>query len=141
LAVVLVSGWTFTTAVQQTAHAQAAATSGMTGLVTDQSGAAIPNATVTLTNATTGAKFSQTTNAQGFYRFSDIPPAEGYTASFSASGFAPVDVKGIYLTINNVRTQNATLEVSARAERVEVTASNSEVTIDTTTAQVGITVD
>jgi hypothetical protein len=141
LAIALGFGWTFTTAVEETAVAQAAATSGMTGLVTDQSGAAIPGATVTVTNATTGTKFTQTTNAQGFYRFSDIPPAEGYTASFSASGFAPVDVKGIYLTINNVRTQNATLEVSARAERVEVTASNSEVTIDTTTAQVGITVD
>jgi hypothetical protein len=141
VAVALICGWTFTTAVQQTAYAQAAATSGMTGLVTDQSGAAIPGATVTLTNATTGAKLAQTTNAQGFYRFSEVPPAEGYTASFSASGFAPVDVKGIYLTVNNVRTQNATLEVSARAERVEVTASNSEVTIDTTTAQVGITVD
>lgn len=139
LGVALALGWAFT-AVQQTASAQAA-TSGMSGLVTDQSGAAIPGVAVTLTNATTGAKFTETTNSQGFYRFSEIPPGEGYTATFSANGFAAMEVKNIYLTVSTVRTQNATLQVSARAEKIEVTASNSEVTIDTTSAQVGITVD
>jgi len=139
IGVALVLGLTFT-AVQQTAYAQAA-TSGMTGQITDQSGAAVPGVAVTLTNATTGAKFTQTTNSQGFYRFSEIPPGEGYTVSFSANGFAQEEVKGIYLTVSTIRTQNATLQVSARAEKVEVTASNSEVTIDTTSAQVGITVD
>ncbi len=139
LGVALALGLTFT-AVEQTAYAQAA-TSSMTGQVTDQSGAAIPNVAVTLTNATTGAKFTQTTNSQGFYRFTDVPPGEGYVVTFSANGFAQEEVKGIYLTVSTIRTQNATLQVSARAEKIEVTASNSEVTIDTTSAQVGITVD
>ena len=140
LAVALALGWTVTTG-QQAAYAQASAASGMTGLVTDQSGAAIPGVTVTLTNATTGAKFTQTTNSQGYYRFAEVPPGDGYMADFSSSGFAPVEVKSIYLTVQNVRTQNATLSVSARAEKVEVTATNSEVTIDTTSAQIGNTFD
>jgi len=113
----------------------------MAGLVTDSSGASVPGATVVLTNTTTGATFTTTTGAQGFYRFSEIPPGEGYSVTFTATGFAPFEVKSIYLTVSTVRTQNATLSVGARAEKVEVTASNSEVTIDTSDATVGLTVD
>ena len=117
-----------------------AATSGMTGEVTDSSGAVIPGAEVTLSNATTGLKFTQTTNGTGEYRFANIPPGQGYEATFSASGFTPVDVKSIYLTVATVRTQNATLSVGAHTE-IEVTASNSEVTINTSDATVGNTFD
>jgi len=115
--------------------------SGMTGVVTDPSGAAVPGATITLTNATRGLKFTQTTNAVGSYRFSEVPPGAGYEAAFSASGFAPLNVKNIYLTVATVRTQNASLKIGARAEAVEVTATNSEVTIDTTDATIGNTFD
>ena len=114
--------------------------SGMTGEVTDSSGAVIPGAVVTLSNATTGLKFTQTTNGIGEYVFANIPPGQGYEATFSASGFTPVNIKNIYLTVATVRTQNATLSVGAHTE-IEVTASNSEVTIDTTDATVGNTVD
>ena len=117
------------------------AVSGMAGEVTDQSGAAVANVTVTLTNLTTGSKFATTTDAVGFYRFSEIPPGQGYSASFSAKGFATVTVNDIYLTIASVRTQNAALAVNAHEEVVEVTASNSEVTLDTTSAAVGNTFD
>jgi hypothetical protein len=115
--------------------------SGMTGTVTDQSGAAVPGATVTLTNGTTGAKYNQDTNATGFYRFGEIPPGQGYSATFSAKGFATFTVNDIYLTIASVRTQNASLSVSTHQEVVEVTATNSEVTLDTTSATVGNTFD
>lgn len=115
--------------------------SGMTGLVTDSSGAAIPGVGVTLTNPSTGLKYTQTTNAIGLYRFTNIPPGQGYIASFTAKGFAEFEVKDIYLTVAAIRTQNATLSVSTHQEVVEVNASNSEVTIDTTSAAVGNTVD
>jgi hypothetical protein len=140
LAVALALGLT-TTIVEQPVYAQATDTAGMTGTVTDQSGAALPDVLVTLTNSTTGVKFSQTTNAIGAYRFSDIPPGQGYTANFNVKGFAPLEVKDIYLTVATVRTQNASLSIGARAEAVEVTASNSEVTIDTSTATIGTTFD
>jgi len=115
--------------------------SGMTGLVADQSGAAIPNVVVTLENTTTGVKYTQTTNESGYYRFAEIPPGQGYAATFNGKGFASYSVKDIYLTVATVRTQNATLAVSARQEQVEVTASNSEVTINTTDATIGNTFD
>jgi hypothetical protein len=111
--------------------------SGMTGEVTDSSGAALTGATVTLKNAATGQTYTATTNAQGVYRFSEVPPGEGYTATFSASGFSPVDVNSIYLTVATVRTQNAILKVGSQSQVVEVTASSADVTIDTSTATIG----
>jgi hypothetical protein len=114
---------------------------GMTGVVKDQSGATLPGATVTLRNATTGSKFTVTANAAGEYRFADIPPGEGYEAVFTATGFVSLEIKNIYLTVATVRTQDAILTVGARTEAVEVTASNSEVTIDTTDATIGNTFD
>ncbi len=115
--------------------------SGMTGQVTDSSGAAIPGATVTLENGTTGLKFTSTTTEQGFYRFSEIPPGQGYQAVFTAKGFATFTVRDIYLTVEAIRTQNAVLNVGTQVSTVEVTATNSEVTIDTTSATIGNTFD
>jgi hypothetical protein len=114
--------------------------SGMTGAVVDATGAAVPGVTVVLTNKATGAKFTQTTNSAGSYFFTNVPPGTGYEASFTASGFAPLDVKNITLLVAATRTQNAKLFAGAN-ETVEVTASNSEVTIDTTDATIGNDVD
>jgi len=121
--------------------AKAQEASGMTGLVTDSSGAVVPNVTVTLANKTTGVKFTQTTNGLGEYRFAEIPPGQGYQATFSASGFTVLNVKDIYLTVSSVRTQNATLTAGAASVEVNVNASASEVTIDTTDETIGNTFD
>jgi hypothetical protein len=115
--------------------------SGMAGTVKDSSGAALPNATVTLKNAATGSQFTATTNSVGEYRFSAIPPGQGYEATFTATGFTTVTINSIYLTVATVRTQDATLQVGTQAQAVEVTASNSEVTLNTTDATIGNTFD
>jgi Carboxypeptidase regulatory-like domain len=121
-------------------HLVAQSVSGMTGTVTDSSGAVVAGVTVTLTNGVRGLSFTQITNASGTYRFSDIPPGDGYEATFSftgtGGGFAPLTIKNIYLTVATIRTQNATLVVGAHTE-VEVTASNSNVTINTVDASIG----
>jgi hypothetical protein len=114
--------------------------SGMTGTVVDATGAAVSGVTITLANKANGLKFTAVTNANGEYRFSDVPPGAGYEATFAHAGFAPFDVQSIYLTVATIRTQNATLTAGAN-EAVEVTASNSEVTIDTTDAAIGNTFD
>jgi len=111
--------------------------SGMTGEVTDPSGAALSGATVILKNGATGQSYTATTNGQGVYRFSEVPPGQGYTASFSASGFSPIEVDNIYLTVATVRTQNAALKVGSQSQEVQVTAANADVTIDTSTATIG----
>ena len=117
------------------------AVASMAGTVTDRTGAVIPGVTVTLTNSTTGAKYTETTNSLGFYRFPDIPPGAGYQVTFSAKGFAKYEVKDIYLTAATVRTQNAALTIGGAVSTVEVSAAHSEVTIDTTDASVGNSID
>jgi hypothetical protein len=131
----------FMVATQQPSAYCQETTAGMVGTVTDSSGAAVPGATVTLENTTTGAKYTETSSAIGFYRFANIPPGQGYEATFTAKGFAPFKVTGIYLTVASVRTQNAQLSIGAQVATVQVTAVNSEVTIDTTTASIGNTFD
>lgn len=131
----------FVVATQQPSAYCQETTAGMVGTVTDSSGAAVPGATVTLVNTTTGAKYTETTGAIGFYRFANIPPGEGYEVTFTAKGFAAMKVTGIYLTVATVRTQNASLAVGAQIATVEVTAANAEVTIDTTSATIGNTFD
>ncbi|HEY1742624.1 MAG TPA: carboxypeptidase-like regulatory domain-containing protein [Granulicella sp.] len=110
--------------------------SAMTGEVTDATGAAVPGTVVTLTNKTKGLKYSQTSSDSGGYRFTDIPPGPGYEAIFTHAGFASLAIKDIYLTVATTRTQNAKLLAGAN-EQIEVTASNSEVTINTTDASIG----
>ena len=118
-----------------------AATAGMTGVVTDQSGAVIPDVTVTLTNKATGSSFSEKTDSSGVYHFLNLPPGQGYEAVFTAHGFVEVDIKDLYLTAEIVRTQNATLSVGATQTVVEVNASNSVVTLNTTDATIGNNID
>ena len=113
---------------------------GMTGQVVDVSGAVVPGATVTLTNRATGVKFTAVTSASGEYRFSEVPPGGGYEAQFAHPGFASYDVKNISLNVAEVRTQNAKLTAGAN-EAVEVSATNSESTINTTDATVGNNID
>jgi carboxypeptidase family protein len=47
---------------------------GISGLVTDSSDAAIPGATVTVTNTATSGMRTTTTNADGLYSFPSLPP-------------------------------------------------------------------
>src|SRR5262245_53670427 len=59
------------------------------GTVVDQSGLAIPGASVTLTNAATGLERLSTTDREGRFRFDDIG-AGAYRVSVAIDGFAPI---------------------------------------------------
>ena len=60
----------------------------LTGSVYDQAGAPVPGASVRLINAATGFSQQQTTDDNGNYTFSSVPPAEGYVLSVEMTGFA-----------------------------------------------------
>jgi hypothetical protein len=110
--------------------------SSMTGVVTDATGAAIPGVTVTLSNKLTGNSYTQTTDKLGTYRFAGVPPGEGYTATFTRTGFSKADVNNISLGVGITRTQGAQL-VAGATETVEVSAGNQQVTLNTTDATIG----
>ena len=120
--------------------AKAQDSSAMTGVITDATGAAIPGAVVTLTNKTTGLKFTATTNSTGTYHFLSVPPGAGYVESISSAGFSIVNINDLYLTVGNTRTQNVKLKAGTTTV-VSVSASASEVTLDTTDASIGSSVD
>jgi Carboxypeptidase regulatory-like domain len=71
------------------AFGQSLTSGGVAGTVTDPSGAAVPNATVTLKNNDTGAAASVTSNDTGAYRFALLNPGS-YTVSVAAPGFSGV---------------------------------------------------
>ena len=83
----------------------------MKGVVTESSGALLPNATVTLLNTGTGQKLIATTDQEGVYRFPSVPPGPGYRATFSAPGFRELLVTDLVLNMRAPRTQNAVLQI------------------------------
>ena len=94
-------------------------TSGdLTGLVTDPSGAAIPNANVTLTNNATGATQAHTTTDQGAYRFSLLSPGT-YTLSISASNFQVLRETAT-VTVGQSTSVNVQLQLASASQTVEV---------------------
>jgi hypothetical protein len=111
----------------------------MVGVVTDSTGAVISGAKIVLSNKSVGNSYTQTTNKQGFYRFTNVPPNEGYTVIFSHDGFSTVQVDKINLAVGITRTQDAKLAAGS-TETVNV-SSGGEVTLNTTDASVGNNID
>lgn len=109
-------------------------TSGnITGVVSDQSGAAVPNATVTATNNANGAESTTKSSGSGAYQLSNLL-AGSYTIKVAAPGFSSSAVNGVNVDINRTVTANIELQVGTSSTSVEVT--DSPVALDTATAQI-----
>jgi len=111
------------------------ASSGVTGVVTDVSGAVIGGATVTLTNPGTGLTLKATTNSDGVYEFLHVLPAT-YEIKVGKDKFRSVTVSNVELGVGVVETRNIKLSVGAQSETIEVTASG-EGTINTVDSSIG----
>src|SRR5512147_2754984 len=78
----------------------AQATSGtLSGTVTDPSGAVVPNATVTITDADRGSTLTITTNGEGFFSRTQLPNGR-YNLKVTASGFKAAEQKDIIVNID-----------------------------------------
>jgi len=104
------------------ALAQSAGTAGLSGTVTDASGAAVPNVAVTLTNSDTNQARTTTTGTDGVYKFSLIPPGT-YKIHFAATGFKAAEVSGITLNVTEAPILDRTLEIGQQTEQVTVEAT------------------
>jgi hypothetical protein len=112
----------------------AQATDGtLVGIVTDQSGAGVPNATVNVQNVATGIQLNVKTGTGGEYRFNNIAVGR-YNLTVNAAGFSAGTLNNIQVILNQTATANVTVQVGAVATTVEV--SDAAATIDTTTAQI-----
>jgi len=115
LMVMLLSGVLIRSAV-----AQSLVSGDVTGIVSDPSGAVVPNATVTIKNNGTGQTQSATSNAAGVYRFSLLSPGS-YTVTGSAQGFQNKS-QVVTVAVGQAATLNLQLPVGSSSQTVEVTA-------------------
>ena len=98
--------------------AQTAAT--ITGTVADSTGAVVPGAQITITNAGTGQSRTLQTNNVGRYYAPVLNPGS-YQVEASSAGFQAVVHSGITLTVGAEIAINFTLNPGQVSERVEVT--------------------
>ena len=99
--------------------AQTSTTGDIAGAVTDPSAAVVTGVPMTLKNVDTGSSTSTTTNAQGSYNFSLLPPGN-YLVVVNAVGFQKV-TKPVTVTLGTSTTVNLQLALSSQNETVEVT--------------------
>ncbi len=107
------------------------------GSVLDPSQAAVPNAKVTLTHASTGIVVETQTSSAGFYRFSSLAPGD-YEVKAGAAGFR-TPIIAVLLTTGQTRDLNITLEVQSAGESVSVTGEASA--LDTAESRQQVTME
>ncbi|MGE5325872.1 MAG: TonB-dependent receptor domain-containing protein [Deltaproteobacteria bacterium] len=115
--------------VSACAFAQGGGNAAITGTVTDPSGAVIPAATVTATQAGTGFKRSATTNASGVFNLPSLPPAS-YSVTVEAAGFK-TSTRTITLLADQIRALDMKLELGQTTQ--QVTVESSAVLVNTVT--------
>src|SRR5215475_11834912 len=71
----------------------------LVGTVVDASGAAVPNATIEITHTGTGVKTTAKTNADGQYRFNNIPIGL-YNVTATANGFATANLRNVDIQLS-----------------------------------------
>ncbi|MDX2044634.1 MAG: carboxypeptidase-like regulatory domain-containing protein [Acidobacteriota bacterium] len=121
------------------ALAQTAATTTVSGTVTDANGAVIAKATVKLTDMATNAERTATTNSDGQYSFYTIPPGD-YKVTVTAQGFKSKVITDVKASATIVATVNTTLDVGQVDEIVQV-AAGVEAELQTADASIGTVMD
>jgi hypothetical protein len=125
LALLLVLG------LQTTASAQTGAAS-ITGLLTDQSGAPAPGATVTATNQATSVDYTAVSNSAGNYTITSVPVGT-YVVKASLSGFKTATTKPFELEAKQIARLDFKFEVGALEEAIQVTAESPIMQTETVT--------
>jgi hypothetical protein len=108
---------------------------GITGTVTDSSGAVISGGTVTLVGDQTKLNRTQTTSSSGSYLFVNLPIGT-YTLSFTQQGFQSQNIPSIVVQANRTATVNAELKIGNVSESITVEETPLINMVDTTNGYV-----
>src|SRR5579862_661905 len=87
---------------------QAQGLSGMTGTVTDASGAVVPEAKVTVTNNSTNVVHTAVTTSQGTYFITDLIPGS-YTVKIEKQGFETAVLENVNVYVSQTASGDAVL--------------------------------
>ena len=120
------------------ATAFAQTTAKILGTVTDQSGAAVAGANVTVKNDALGIERITQTSATGSYEVPALPPGK-YSIQIQMNGFQTQVTKDLILEVSNNAVQNFGLKVASTNEVVTVEAAAP--VIESTTMTVGQTIN
>ncbi|HZY73389.1 MAG TPA: TonB-dependent receptor [Edaphobacter sp.] len=112
-----------------------AVNANLLGTVTDQTKAAVPGATVTITETRSGASKTQQTNNSGNYDFEAIQPGT-YVITASQTGFKQAKVENVAVVVNTTVRTDITLLLGDATESVTVTSAPE--VLKTDRADVGI---
>jgi len=99
------------------------------GQITDATGAALPGATVTITDVSKGTSVSATTNSNGEYVVEHLIP-DTYDVTVAASGFRTSQNKGILISADTSPKVNLKLEIGEATETVQVTSEAPQLKTD-----------
>jgi len=110
------------------------------GVVKDQTGAVIPGATVTIRSEAINVERKATTSGEGFYSIPQLRPS-AYTMTVEAPNFGKVEVKELVLGVGQTRSLDVELKAgNVVGEAVNIVASESPATIDTSSNRLGVNV-
>ncbi len=103
-------------------HAQSTASGDIAGVVTDATGAVVPNAKIVVTNNETGVTQTLTSGSNGGYRAPLLKPGT-YKVTVTASGFQTVSTT-VAVAIGQITSGDTTLTVGSSSVTVEVSSNN-----------------
>lgn len=110
------------------------------GTVKDPQGQVVPNASITVTNIGTGEKLNATSTNEGAFSVNEVKPGT-YTINAEVQGFKKVLVEGILVQVGTVTNVTVQLELGTVNEQVNVSADDAQMTINSSTPEVGEVVD
>ncbi len=110
----------------------------ISGTLTDQTGAIVPRATVSVTNMDTGIRQTVATDDKGFYSFPSLPVGH-YELQIESAAFRPYRRTGILINANSALTIDVVLELGARTD--VVTVIDNQLHVETTSTQMGEVID
>jgi hypothetical protein len=106
--------------------------SEIVGTVTDQTGAVVPDAKLTLTQTETGFVYNSTSNATGGFSFPGLNIGT-YTLRATAKGFQGYTVTGLVLNVSQTLGADVKLTIGADTQEISVTADALQVQVDSNT--------
>ena len=109
-------------------------TTSVTGLVTDPSGAVVPNASIELNNVDNGSKRDTISDANGSYSVPQLTPGN-YRITAKATGFSSAVVNNLRFLVNTPATVNIKLEVGTVSDTISISAES--VQLNTVDASLG----
>jgi hypothetical protein len=108
----------------------------ITGTVSDQNGAVVPNATVTVTGVSIGFNRTVTTDSNGFYAVRQLSPGNYNVKVGAVSGFAEQTLKNQVVVLETTTTVNFTMTAAGAGVSVDVSGGDLVAPVDSSESKV-----